>query len=89
MKKPYMHTIKGSSRAYPIKIMMLFWCLILRFTSLSIKLKLCELKLVKASINVCNISCKSCTRLYNAKKNKHLQELSMLTFTKKIFLKLT
>ena len=88
MKKPYMHTIIGSSRAYPIKIM-LFWCLILRFTSLSIKLKLCELKLVKASINVCNISCKSCTRLCNAKKNKHLQELSMLTFTKKFFLKLT
>ena len=53
--------------------------------SLSTKLKLSDVKAVKASVNVSNISCKSCTILSYVKKNKYLQKLSMSTFTKKKF----
>ena len=85
MKKLYMRTVIGSSKAYPRRIMMLFWCLILGFISLLTKLKLSDLKAVKASINVSNVSCKSCTLLCYAKKNKSLQELSMLLSQKIVF----
>ena len=37
-------------------------------------------KAIKASINVSNISCKSCTLLWYTKKETYLHEISMFTF---------
>ena len=43
------------------------------------------MKTLIASINVSNISYKSCTLLWYAEKEKFLHEISMFTFTKKVF----
>ena len=40
------------------------------------------IKAVKASINVSNVSYKSCALLWYAKKEKYLHEISMFTLTK-------
>ena len=53
---------------------------------LSTKLKDCLIvKAVKASINLSNVSYKSCTLLWYAKKEKYLHKISMFTFTNVFF----
>ena len=42
-------------------------------------------KAAQASINVSNISYKSCTLLWYTKKEKYLHKISMFTFTKFFF----
>ena len=54
---------------------MLFRCLILGFVCLSVKA-------IKASISVSNVSYKNCILLWYTKKEKHLHEIPMFTFTK-------
>ena len=61
---------------------MLFWCLILGFVSLSTKLRLSDYKTVKASINVPNFSCKSCTFLWYTKKETYIHKISVFTSAK-------
>ena len=54
---------------------MFYCCLILGFASLSTKLRL-TVNAVKASISMVNVSYKSCTLLWYAKKEKYLGEIS-------------
>ena len=60
----------------------MFWCMILGFVSLSLY-KAKAAKTVKASIDVYNVSYKSCALLWYAKKRKHLHKISIFTFKKK------
>ena len=68
---------------------MLFQCLILGFVSLVClkSLHCLTVKAAKASINVSNISYKSCTLLWYTKKEKQLHKISIFTFTKKLFIR--
>ena len=64
-------------RDYSRKIVMLFRCLILEFISLSQSEDFLIVKAVKASINVSNVSYKSCTLLCSAEKEKCLHKISV------------
>ena len=66
----------------------MFWCMILGFVSLSLY-KAKAAKAVKASIDVYNVSYKSCALLWYAKKKESIYTKYLYLLSKKMFLGLT